>query len=153
MKLGSSAFQNGKSIPLKYTGDSINISPNLKISEIPEGTRSFVIVCEDPDSKKFSGKIWVHWILFNIPAVENEKNFEIEEGSVVGLRGTNDFGILDYKGPIPPIGSGKHRYFFKAYALSKMLELREGALLEDVEKKMSKLILDKAEIYGVYSRD
>lgn len=151
MKIESPAFKNGQRIPEDFTGEGKNVSPKLIISSIPLKTKSMVLICDDPDAEKIAGKVWSHWILFNIPF--HGEDIEIKENAFIGSRGVNDFKVLNYKGPMPPKGSGEHRYFFRVYALSRVLELKEGASRTEVEIAMKNLIIDKTEFQGVYSRD
>ena len=88
---------------------------------------------------------WVHWVSFNIPVVS-----QIDEDSIPGKQGLNDFGRKDYGGPCPP--SGTHRYYFKLYALDTGLNLNEGINKEALEEAMEGHILDKAELIGLYKK-
>jgi len=100
LELHSPAFSNGGEIPRNYGYKNGNQSPPLKISGIPSGTQSLVLVMDDPDAQAVVGKVWVHWVIWNI--VSNTT--EIQEGSVPSesLDGKNDFGELGYGGPAPP---------------------------------------------------
>ena len=142
MKLESPAFKHNNSIPKKYTCDGEDVNPYLYISDLPEGTKSLALIVDDPDAPMGT---WVHWIVFNIPVVPS-----IEEDSIPGTQGYNDFGRNDYGGPCPP--SGVHRYFFKIYALDLTLDLKQGSKKFAVEKAMQGHILGKAELIGLYSR-
>ncbi len=141
-----SVFDNNERIPGRYTCDGRNINPGLEISEIPEKTKSFALIVDDPDAPAGT---WVHWIIFNIPPTI----IKIEENSIPthSKQGTNDFKKLDYGGPCPP--SGTHKYFFKIYALDSELELEEGASKKELENAMKEHILEKAELIGLYSRE
>jgi len=145
MKLESSAFQNNQPIPLKYTCDGENVNPPLKINEIPEGTKSLVLIVDDPDAPMGT---WVHWLVWNI----EPQTREVPESPVFdeAVEGINSFKKTGYGGPCPP--SGTHHYFFKLYALDIMLDLDSQAKVKDIEKAMEGHILDKAELVGVYSR-
>ncbi|MBN1897636.1 MAG: YbhB/YbcL family Raf kinase inhibitor-like protein [Spirochaetes bacterium] len=150
MILTSSAFKEGGMIPSKYTCDGENISPSVSWENFPEGTKSFAIICDDPDAPAGT---WVHWVIFNIPAktrslpanVSPEK--ELNDGTLQGL---NDFRKIGYGGPCPP--SGVHRYFFKIYALDVVLELSAGATKAQLLKAMENHILAQAKIMGRYQR-
>lgn len=151
LDIQSSAFDEGGVIPVKYTCDSLNYSPPLSWGDIPEGTKSFVIICDDPDAPF---KTWVHWVIFNIPADKTtlEENVSNEKVLSFGaVQGVNDFGEIGYGGPCPPPGR-PHRYFFKIYALSKMLDLESGATKEEIVRAMQGSILDEAKIVGFYGR-
>ena len=110
MNLLSNDFNNGGSIPSKFTCDGKNISPHLSWSDVPAETKSFALVSDDPDA--FGGG-WIHWLVYDIPYDIRE----IEQNSLpTGAKEVeNDFGKKPYGGPCPP--SGTHRYFFKLYSL------------------------------------
>lgn len=145
MKISSSAFLNNQEIPKKYTCDGEDVNPPLIIEEIPKNAKSLVLIVDDPDAPVGT---WVHWVVFNI----NPKIKEIKENSVPkeAILGRNDFGKLEYGGPCPPAGT--HRYFFKVYALDKVLNLGQGATKMELEKEMRDHILDWGELVGLYKR-
>lgn len=142
LKITSSVFKNNDFIPKKYTCDGDDVNPPLTIDDVPEETKSLALIVDDPDAPM---RTWVHWVIWNILPMK-----EIEEDSVPGIEGVNDFNKHPYGGPCPP--SGKHRYFFKVYALSTTLDLDTNSRKEDVEKAMEGKILTKGEIVGLYSR-
>ncbi|MBD3252669.1 YbhB/YbcL family Raf kinase inhibitor-like protein [Candidatus Pacearchaeota archaeon] len=144
MKL-QSVFNNNDKIPEKYTCDGDDINPLLEISDIPENTKTLVLIVDDPDAPM---GIWVHWILFNIPVIGKIEENSVPEGAVQGI---NDFKKPEYGGPCPP--GGTHRYFFKLYALDTELDLAEGATKAEVEQAMKNHVLDKTELVGLYSRN
>lgn len=146
MKITSSAFTHNSKIPAKYTCDGENINPPLKFVDVPNNTKSLVLIVDDPDAPS---KTWLHWVVYNIsPDVT-----EVEENSVPedGIEGVTDFGKPGYGGPCPP--SGTHRYFFKLYALDTILDLPQNATKQMVEEKMDEHIIEEAELIGLYSRD
>ena len=143
----SSEFANNGIIPDKYTADGADVNPPLEISEIPENAKSMVLIVDDPDAQKAVGKIWDHWIIFNIPATNR-----IEENSVPGTQGKNSYGRGNYGGPSPPAGSGVHHYHFKLYALDSELSLDSNATKTDVENAMKDHILAQTELIGTYSK-
>jgi len=138
----SSAFEHEDMIPSLYTceGDDINVP--LKIEGVPKQAESLVLIVDDPDAPKGT---WVHWVVFNIPVT----NY-IEEDSVPGEQGLNDFGKHDYGGPCPP--SGTHRYFFKIYALDTILDLGSDAIKEDVDMAMEGHVIASGELIGLYGK-
>jgi Raf kinase inhibitor-like YbhB/YbcL family protein len=142
LRISSTAFNNGKIIPLKYTCDGININPPLDIEHIPEPTKCLALIVDDPDAP--SG-IWVHWLVWNIPVTHH-----LKENEVHGMEGINDFKQHHYGGPCPP--SGTHRYFFKVYALDALLNLHLNADKLQLEKAMSEHIIAFGELIGVYKR-
>jgi hypothetical protein len=147
MKISSPAFENAGEIPSKYTCDGEDINPELNIEDVPEDTKSLVLIMDDPDAVKPAGKVWDHWVVFNIPKDVRK----IEEGKEPeGIPGKNSWGRLGYGGPCPP--DTRHRYFFKVYALDIELHLEEGATKQEVEEAMKDHILDKAELIVTYER-
>jgi Raf kinase inhibitor-like YbhB/YbcL family protein len=142
MKLTSPAFENNGFIPSKYTCQGEDINPALSIEDIPEGTKSLALIVDDPDAPMGT---WVHWVVYDIAPVSR-----IDEDSIPGKQGINDFRKKDYGGPCPP--SGTHRYFFKIYALDEELGLEEGVNKRGLEKAMQAHILEKAELIGLYKK-
>ena len=150
MKITSTAFDEGAMIPGKYTCDDKDISPPLKWSDEPEGTKTFALICDDPDAP---GRTWVHWVLFNLPASLNELSENIPPSQTLpgGARqGRNDFGRIGYGGPCPP--GGTHRYYFKLYALSEGLNREPGITKSELLKAMEGKILAESQLMGRYKR-
>jgi Raf kinase inhibitor-like YbhB/YbcL family protein len=142
LAITSSVFKNKGVIPAKYTCDGEDVNPPLSVEGVPEGTESLVLIVDDPDAPMGT---WDHWVVWDIPPTK-----KIEENSVPGTEGLNDFGKHSYGGPCPP--SGTHRYFFKVYALDTKLGLPSNSRKRNVEKAMEGHILAKGEIIGLYSR-
>jgi hypothetical protein len=150
MILESRSFKNGQEIPQHFTCDSDNISPQLSWSDVPEGTKSFVLIADDPDAPMGT---WVHWVMYDIPGAQRELDENIPKVKQLAngaKQGENDFREIGYGGPCPP--GGTHRYFFKLYALKAELSQLPGLTKDMVEKKMNRHILDSAELMGTYSR-
>lgn len=137
----SPAFENNGDIPSKYTCQGEDVNPPLEIASIPERTVSLVLLVEDVDAPR---GIFVHWVVWNIDPVN-----KIEENSIPGIEGTNDFGRYSYGGPCPP--SGTHRYIFTVYALDTILGLDSNATKQDVERAMEGHILAQGDLIGIYS--
>lgn len=145
MRVSSPSFKNFGRIPDKYTCKGLNVNPEINIEEVPSEAKSLVLIIDDPDAPMGT---WDHWILFNIdPKVRRIKEDSVPENATKGI---NSFGTLEYGGPCPP--SGSHRYFFKVYALDRVLDLSEGATKKEVERRMQGHIIDRAEIIGLYSK-
>lgn len=142
MELTSPEFKNNQSIPAKFTCQGLGVNPALVITGIPSATKSLVLFIEDPDA--VSGT-FLHWMVYDIPVVGR-----IEENSVPGKQGSNDGGRFGYVSPCPPTGA--HRYFFKIYALDKILNLAEGISKPALEKAMLDHILGQAELVGLYKK-
>jgi Raf kinase inhibitor-like YbhB/YbcL family protein len=154
LTLTSSAFANQGSIPAKFTCDGDDVSPPLAWTGIPAGARSLVLIVDDPDAPdpKAPKRTWVHWVLYNLPAKDGALPENVDGGQLpTGARpGTNDWQRLGYGGPCPPVG--RHRYFFKLYALVVMLPDLSDATKAALERAMQGHILEKAELMGTYER-
>ena len=146
----SSAFAHEAPIPVKYSCDGENISPPLAWTDPPDGTESFALINDDPDAP---GGVWVHWVLYNIPADARGLQEAVpaqETLSDGSQHGENSWGRRDYGGPCPP--GGTHRYFFKLYALDSMLDLGPGADKEALLTAMEGHILEETELMGTFAR-
>jgi Raf kinase inhibitor-like YbhB/YbcL family protein len=139
----SSAFENNKLIPSKYTCDGANVSPPLTIEGMPEKTRSLTLIMEDPDA---TAGLFIHWVVWNIPPTGI-----VKENASPGAEGLNTAKHHGYHGPCPP--SGTHRYFFKVYALDTTLNLGSLSEKEDVETAMQSHVLAQGELMGLYRRN
>ena len=150
-ELTSTAFEEGQHIPVDYTGDGRNGSPALKWSDPPAGTCSLALVCEDPDAPHGT---WCHWIVANIPAESRELTETFPRQAILAngtVQGTNDFGKVGYDGPAPPPGQ-RHRYFFRLYALNRMLELGAEADREVLIRAVKGHVRGEAHLMGTYGR-
>jgi Raf kinase inhibitor-like YbhB/YbcL family protein len=147
MRVTSTAFKEGETIPKRYTADGANVSPPLQWSGAPEGTKSFALICDDPDAPS---KTWIHWVAYNLPADVHELA-EADSIKSGGKQGKNDFDKSRYGGPAPPKGK-PHRYFFKVYALDAVLDLPAEATAQDLERKMKGHVLAHGQLMGKYSR-
>jgi Raf kinase inhibitor-like YbhB/YbcL family protein len=149
LKVTSTAFVEGGSIPPKYTCDRENISPPLTWGSGPSGTQSWVIVVEDPDAP---GGTWSHWMVFNLPAGTHElmehqpATVRLGDGAVQGL---NDFKQLGYGGPCPP--NGTHRYVFRVFALDTILPLASAPDRPALLNALRGHILAEGTLTGKYS--
>ena len=147
IEVSSPAFESGATIPKKYTGEGQDISPPLKWSSLPQGTKEIAIICDDPDAP--TQEPFVHWVLYNIPADQTGLPEGTTEGS---LEGKNDFGGRGYGGCMPPRGHGAHPYHFKVYALDTKLDAPAGLSKEELLAAMEGRILDEGELVGTYVR-
>jgi Raf kinase inhibitor-like YbhB/YbcL family protein len=150
MEIKSSAFKEGGAIPSKYTCDNLDISPPLEWSQAPDGTKTFALICDDPDAPMGT---WVHWVLFNIPGNVTELPENIPGVEVLdnGARhGITDFGKTGYGGPCPPRGT--HRYYFRIYALDKELDQSHAMTRKELLKAIEGHILAEGELMGRYQR-
>lgn len=151
IKITSTAFEEGGLIPKKYTCDGIDVSPPLEWTSVPEGTKSFALICDDPDAP--TRGTWIHWVIFNMPADTRElpENIPPQKTLANGAKqGINDFRKIGYGGPCPP--SGTHRYYFYLYALDTEIKLEGGAIKEQLLKAMKGHILAEGQLMGKYKR-
>ncbi|MCD6065955.1 MAG: hypothetical protein K0S33_781 [Bacteroidetes bacterium] len=142
LSITSFAFENNGRIPERYTCDGKNVNPELLIKGIPDGTKSLVLIVDDPDA---SEETFDHWIMWNIPA-----GGKLSENSASGIQGNNSSGENKYTGPCPP--TGLHHYHFKLYAIDILLDLKEGSGKKQVMKAMEGHLLERAELIGLYER-
>jgi len=152
-QLRSPAFEPGGEIPTRFTCQGRDVSPPLEWRDVPEGTRSLVLIVDDPDAPDPARPrmTWVHWVVYNIPPTaggleEAASGRALPEGAREGL---NDWKRTGYGGPCPPIG--RHRYFHKLYALDTTLSLTEPTKA-DVEKAMHGHVLAHTELIGTYEK-
>lgn len=153
-KISSPAFAGNASIPAKYTCEGDDVSPPLEWSGVPAGTKSLVLIVDDPDAPDPAAPrmTWVHWVAYDIPADatglgEDANANGVPAGTKLGL---NDWKRADYGGPCPPIG--RHRYFFKLYALGTTLKDLGKATKADVVAAMKGHVLAEAQIIGTYQK-
>ena len=141
-KLTSSDFEDGCEIPRECGYKNGNKIPPLTINGIPEGTQSLSLIMDDPDAMEPAGKVWVHWVAWNIePTTTELENLTTE--------GMTDFGEVGYGGPAPP--DKRHTYVFKLYALDSELDLPSKSTKADVEKAMEGHTVDQAKLTGTYA--
>lgn len=145
MRISSPEFEDGGEIPEKYGYTKQNVNPPLRIEDVPEGAESLVLIVDDPDAVEPAGKIWDHWIMFNI----DPDTGEIDEDESPGTEGQNSYGEIGYGGPNPP--DRPHTYVFRIYALDQKLRLGEGDSRAEVEAAMTDHVIEKDVLDGVYS--
>lgn len=151
MQLTSSAFNDGTNIPQQYTGEGADISPQLSWTDAPEATKSFALICHDPDAPVISPGSYgyVHWVLYNIPFNINS----LEENTDLYTSGVNDFGNLGYGGPMPPNGHGIHHYYFWLLALDLEPSLQERLSLWELLSVVEPNVIGMNRLIAKYSRD
>jgi len=147
----SAAFESGQPIPVKYSCQGEDVSPPLKWEGAPAKTKSFALICDDPDAP---GGTWVHWVMLNQPSdtpwlPENRPKSETLPNGAV--QGRNNFQKIGYGGPCPPAGKA-HRYFFKVYALDAVLALKGKAGKEELVAAMRGHILAQGQLMGTFKR-
>ncbi len=148
MEIKTAAFKKGEAIPVKYTCDGDNVSPEIEIDD-PDNNGYYILVIDDPDAP---GALFTHWIIYNIPATvkkikENiDKNEVTEEGF---YQGVNDFNKIGYDGPCPPPGYN-HRYYFILYKTDKIIEKKQ--LTSNEIFLIVEPLKNKTEFYAIYGR-
>lgn len=151
IQITSTAFAGGQPIPEKYTCAGPDVSPPLQWTNAPAGVKSFALIADDPDAPMGT---WVHWVIYHVPptttalAENTPPAPELPDGSRQGI---NDFRQVGYGGPCPPPGK-PHRYYFKLYALDRVLDLQPGATRKDIETAMRGHVLAEGHLIGTYQR-
>jgi hypothetical protein len=145
MKVSSAAFQEGGTIPEKFSKNDQNVNPELRIEGAPAEAKSLALIVDDPDAPV---GLFTHWLVWNI----DPKTARIAENSAPkrAVQGTNDYPGSGYDGPQPP--SGTHRYYFKIFALDRMLDLKSGAKRREVDAAMRGHVIAQGELMGRYSK-
>ncbi|MFH1286911.1 MAG: YbhB/YbcL family Raf kinase inhibitor-like protein [Candidatus Magasanikbacteria bacterium] len=147
MRIRSTAFEGGESIPSQCTCDGENFNPELLITEVPPESKSLVLIVDDPDAIKPAGKIWVHWTVWNIdPSIVAITEKSVPNGAT---EGTTDYDKPGWSGPCPP--DGEHTYHFKLYALDIVLDLPSSTRKPELEEALAGHVLEKTVLYGKYN--
>ena len=150
----ATTFGADSPIPKRHTCEGEDLSPPLMWSNPPEGTRSFALIVDDPDAPDPAApkRIWVHWLRYNIPGDVRELSEGAGNGApVAAMEAITDAGTRGYHGPCPPIG--RHRYFFRLYALDATLPMLEAdARRPELEAAMARHVLGTAVVMGTYEK-
>ncbi|MBX5482805.1 MAG: YbhB/YbcL family Raf kinase inhibitor-like protein [Myxococcaceae bacterium] len=144
LSISSTAFENYGDIPARHTCDGEDVPPPLRWSGVPDGTKSLVLIVDDPDAPRGN---WVHWVVVDLPPDSTGIDGTLPRGA---REGHNDFGRIGYGGPCPP--SGTHRYFFRLYALDTKLPALTVPTRAQVEQAMVGHVLAEAALIGRYQR-
>jgi hypothetical protein len=154
LALTSAAFQPNGAIPEVYTCQGKDISVPLAWSGLPAGTRSLALIVDDPDAPDPAAPkmTWVHWVLYNVPPAATGLPEGVQARSLPSgtLEGSNDWGRTGYGGPCPPVG--RHRYFFKLYALDVVLPDLGTPDKKRLERAMKGHVLAQSELVGTYAK-
>ncbi len=152
LRMKSPSFEHEMEIPVRHTCEGADLSPPLVWSGVPEGTRSFAIVVDDPDAPDPNAPkmTWVHWVVYGIPAdvtalPEGVTSANLPSGAREGL---NDWRTIGYRGPCPPVG--RHRYLHKLYALDTVVADLGRAGKAEVERALRGHVLGQATLIGTY---
>jgi Raf kinase inhibitor-like YbhB/YbcL family protein len=154
LTITSRSFMHDHEIPARHTCDGSNTSPPLSWSGAPAGTKSLALIVDDPDAPDPAApkRTWVHWVLYNIPPdagglPEGVAPKDLPPGTMPGI---NDSRHTGYDGPCPPVG--RHRYFFKLYALDTLLPDLKHPGKAVLVKAMQGHVLAHVELVGLYQR-
>lgn len=154
LTLSSTAFTHGGEIPSRYTCEGEDSSPPLSWEGVSEEAQSLVLIVDDPDAPdpKAPKMTWVHWVLYNLPSEtdalpEGVTSRDLPPGTKEGI---NNWDRTGYGGPCPPIG--RHRYFFKLYALDTLLEIGKNPTKKEVEAAMQGHVIQQCELVGTYKQ-
>ena len=152
LEITSSAFKHQGTIPVQYTCQGQDVSPPLAWKNIPEGTKSFALIVDDPDAPDPNAPkmTWVHWVLYNIPSQVMVLPENIKILPLGTLQGLNDWQRTGNGGPCPPIG--RHRYFYKLYALDVLLPDLQTPTKMELEEAIAEHILEEATLMGTYQK-
>lgn len=143
LELTSPAFRTGAAIPARHTAEGADVSPPLRWTGAPEGTKSFALRVEDPDAP---GGTWLHWLIWNLPSELRALPEAVSAHAYP--QATNGFGHNGWGGPKPPRGEGAHRYVFRLFALDTLLNVPAGASREAAEVAMHGHVLAEAQLTG-----
>jgi len=155
ISITSIAFEAGKPIPKKYTGEGEDLSPPLAWSKLPQGAKELALICDDPDAP--TPEPWVHWVLYKIAAdttglpegLPREKTLKTPAGAAQGV---NSFSKTGYGGPMPPKGHGTHHYHFKLYALDQPVSAPPGVDKRKLLAEIRDHVMAEGELIGTYER-
>lgn len=154
LAITSPSFPHNGAIPARHTCDGLNVSPPLAWAGVPAGTKSLALIVDDPDAPDPAAPkmTWVHWVLYNIPTAANgfAEGVAVKDIPAGTLQGVNDWQRTGYGGPCPPVG--RHRYFFKLYALDILLPDLKHPTKAVLEKAMQGHVLAHSELIGLYQR-
>jgi Raf kinase inhibitor-like YbhB/YbcL family protein len=146
LAVDSDAFSHHERIPDRHSTEGEDLSPPLRWSGVPGGTRSFAVVVHDPDAPLVDG--FTHWVAYGIPA--DATGLEEDDDSVV--HGTNSAGAQGYMGPAPPPGHGTHHYYFWVYALDEEFDLEPGLSRRELLDRIEDHVIEQARMVGTYKR-
>jgi len=147
LSVSTPAFENGETIPIEFTCDGTDISPELNIVGLPEPTRALAVIVEDPDAPLGT---WYHWVEFDIPASTGSHDI-VQDAGEIGVPGNNSWNLEGYMGPCPPEGE-EHAYVFRIYALESTLDLPAGVDPDSVITAMDGKVIDTVQLTGLFGR-
>ncbi len=158
IEITSTAFAHGEPIPKKYSGQGVDVSPPLAWSGLPEGTQELALVCDDPDAP--TAEPWVHWVIYKIPAtiaglpegVNTKPRLKQPPGALQGKNSWPSGQTVGYRGPMPPPSLGRHRYYFRLYALEAKMVVQPSITKKALLDEMKEHVLSEGCLMGTYER-
>ncbi len=158
IEVTSTAFAQGQPIPKRYTGEGADVSPPLSWSGVPNEAKELVVICVDPDAP--SAEPWVHWVMYKIPVdvtdlpegIPPKARLKKPAGALQGKNSWRSGRMIGYRGPLPPPGSGPHRYYFWVYALEAKLPVQSGVAKSVLLQEIQGHVLAEGELMGTYER-
>ncbi len=158
IELTSTAFAQGQPIPKRYTGEGEDVSPPLAWKDVPQGAKELVLICDDPDAP--TAQPWVHWVIYKIPAgtpglaegIGKKARLTDPPGALQGKNSWPAGQTVGYRGPMPPPGNGRHRYFFKLYALEAKMVVEPGLDKDTLLQEIQGHVLAEGQLMGTYER-
>lgn len=153
MKLTSSAFEDHGNIPRKYACEGADVSPPLTIEGVPSNARSLALIVDDPDAPDPAAPkmTWVHWVLYDLPPETMSLPEGVSAAALHGRDGLNDWKRTGYGGPCPPIG--RHRYFFKLFALDRLLGDLHRPTSAQLQRAFGGHVSAEAQLIGLYAKE
>ena len=145
LELTCEEFADGDPIPKEHGYKHGNKIPILRVSGVPANCKSLALIMDDPDAMGAVGKVWTHWLVWNMPADTTRIGSSLPEGA---REGETDFGTTGYGGPAPP--DTRHTYFFKLYALDTKIQLGAGATKKDLEAGIDGHVISQTQLRGTY---
>jgi Raf kinase inhibitor-like YbhB/YbcL family protein len=146
LNVESPAFAANGELPRRATADGEDVSPEIRWSDGPPGTREFVVLCEDPDAP--IAKPFVHWLVHGIDPATHA----IDDGASIAEEGKNGFHRIGYSGAAPPPGHGTHHYHFEVFALDRTLDVSEACTRDELVDAMAGHVLARGDLVGTYAR-
>lgn len=149
MRLTSPAFEDGAQIPERFGHEAADVNPPLRVADVPNDAGALAVVMDDPDAVEPAGKVWDHWVLWNVPPDRGTIPEDYDPAADGAVEGANDFGGRGYGGPAPP--DRRHTYEFTAYALDRSLDLDAGATKAALRDAMDGRVVEEAGLSGTYA--
>jgi Raf kinase inhibitor-like YbhB/YbcL family protein len=149
MELSSPAFRDGDPIPEEYGYTADNVNPPLEVADVPSDAESLVLVVDDPDAVEPAGKVWLHWLVWNVDPTRKRIPEGWSTDAAAAVEGENDYGEVGYGGPDPP--DREHTYRFRLFALDTSLDVPTGADRDRIERAMEGHVLETATYEGTYA--